>query len=198
MPALISVYQGFSIALDFSGDFQWSPTVLFWKNINPYIHYLSGNKDGAIILWQAPNYAHLTYLIFAPFAFFEWQIVKPLWAIINILLGILCVFIICRQAKLSILDNYIVLVIFLSCTPFRNVVGNGNHSIIILLLYCGLFIKNDRWSSVLIGFSFFKYSFLFPIAFFIFLKKGVNSFLLCLSPCGAGWIIFSLVLSKSF
>jgi hypothetical protein len=142
--ALISVYQGFSIALNFSGDFQWSPTVLFWKNINPYIHYLSGNKDGAIILWQAPNYAHLTYLIFAPFTIFEWQIVKPLWASINILLGIFCVFIICRQSDFSIIDTYIVLVIFLSSTPFRNVVGNGNHSMIVLLLYCALFIKNDR------------------------------------------------------
>jgi len=38
---------------------------------------------------------------------------------------------------------------------------------------------------------------MFPIAFFIFLKRGFKSFLFCLIPCGAGWIIFSLALYQN-
>ena len=91
--SLLSIYAGFKNALIYSNDLMWSPTKLFWQNINPYIYYLEGNLDNKIILSQNPNYHHLTYIILYPLSLISFESAKIFWAIINLLLSFIIILI---------------------------------------------------------------------------------------------------------
>lgn len=194
--ALVSVWKGLENASSYSQDFQWSPAVLFWEGVNPYTYYISGNADNRIILSQAPNYAHITYILLSPFASLDWSSAKIYWAIFNIVLAFSCVGVLCRYVGFNLINSLFVLLVFLCSTPFRNTIGNGQHSIIVLILFCGLLLQNKNIGSFLAGGSYFKYSFMPPLAAYILFGRGLKAFIFSGLICAFGWVVFSFLLSE--
>ncbi|ABP33552.1 glycosyltransferase family 87 protein [Polynucleobacter asymbioticus] len=194
--AVISVAKGIQNALVFSQDFQWSPTVLFLEGINPYQYFLNGNIDNRIILSQAPNYAHLAYFICAPFAIMDWWYAKLIWALTNILLAIVCVNIISKEVELTKRDILIVLFVFLASASLRNTISNGQHSLVVLLAFCAFFLRPLGLRLFLMGFAYFKYSFMPVLSVFILFKHGIKGFFISCISCMLGWLAFSIVLSE--
>lgn len=193
--AAISVAKGFQNALIGSQDFQWSPARLLGEGINPYQIYLGGNKDGALILSQGPNYLHLLYILFLPFGLLDWDTVKPVWAVTNVALGILCVHFIARTgSKISGSWLLAVLLVFLCSTPFRTTVSNGQHGLLILLCsYLGWSMRPTLRSSPLLSISYVKYSFAPPVMLWLLLEKNFRLLFMSFLFLAAGWILFSIL-----
>ncbi|MFM1807203.1 MAG: hypothetical protein RL212_1462 [Pseudomonadota bacterium] len=190
--AAISTLQGFSNALQFSQDFQWSPSVLFSEGINPYTYYLNGNEDKRVILSQAPNYSHLTYVGLLPFSYLSWDVAKLAWAISTLFCAIVSVRILSKHAGLSDAETLIILFLFLCSTPLRNTIGNGQHGVLVLLCFSALFLEKQGLGSIFIGFGFFKYSFAPPMLLYLFFSRGLKFAVLSLITCVSGWLLFSL------
>jgi hypothetical protein len=166
--ALISVVQGYRNALRYSQDFQWSPTVLLIrKGLDPYREFREHPEGGGLILSQIPTYSHFTYLLLSPFAFMNFELAKIVWAATNVLMAS-SVFLLLRKR----FDDRIMLVVwlvFLASTPTRNVIGNGQQSLLCLFLYILATRVADNGSKVLAsliaGVGSFKFSFGVPLAF---------------------------------
>ena len=197
LAAAVSVIKGFSNALRYSQDFQYSPSVLFWEGINPYTYFLSGNEEKRIILSQVPNYAHLTYILLFPFSLMNWETAKLLWAATTFILAVQAVRLICRSAELTINETFIVLFVFLCSTPLRNIMGNGQHTVIVLICFCALLSKRNYFTNAFTGIGYFKYSFMPAVILFLAFRKGVRAALVSLAACAAGWITFSIVLKTN-
>ena len=193
--AAISIAKGFQNAMIGSQDFQWSPARLLSEGRNPYQVFLGGNKDGSLILSQGPNYLHLLYVLFLPFGLLDWGTVKPLWALINVVLGILCVHFIARSgSKISGSWLLAVLLIFLCSTPFRNTVSNGQQALLILLCsYLGWSMRPALRSSPFLSIAYVKYSFAPPVMLWLLLEKNFRLVFASFLFLAAGWILFSIL-----
>jgi len=195
--ATVSTLQGINNALRYSQDFQWSPSVLFWEGVNPYAYYMNGNENDRIILSQAPNYAHFTYLALLPFSLLNWEDAKFAWALTTLLLGVLAVRILCKQARLELNETLIILFVFLCSTPFRNTVGNGQHAVVVLISFCAFFLQRKSLGESLVGIGFFKYSFMPPVFLYFVFDRGFKSAIFLSLSCVIGWLLFSLYLDTS-
>ena len=196
--ASISVLHALNIANTYgTTDFQYSPTVLFLERINPYEYFMSGNLDQRIILAQYPIYAHATHLLLAPFGFLEWEIARFVWSILNFTVALYCVILISKFCKLKVSEIIIICLIFFCSTPFRNCIGNGQHTFFVLIFFLAVLINKENLRNFFLGFSYFKYSFMPLLAFFILFKNGIKGLLISLIFCTAGWLIFSFYLNQS-
>jgi len=195
--AFISVAQGLNNALIYSQDFQWSPSVLFWDGINPYNYYLNGNEENRIILSQAPNYLHSTYIFLYPFTLLDWESAKVLWALSSLLFAVISVWFLCHTAGCTFYETLFVACIFFCSTPLRNSIGSGQHSTLVLLAFCGFFLKRGWLGDLSIGFGFFKYSFMPPLFLYLFFVKGIKSFAFLIIPSVIGWLAFSIYIGSS-
>jgi hypothetical protein len=193
----ISLFYGLYVANTFGSiDFQYSPTTLFLDKINPYDYFLYSPKIEKIILSQAPVYAHFTYILLSPFAFIKWEAARLVWSLINILLGYLIVVFLCKKNNYNSFDTLFILSIFYLSTPFRVCLGNGQISLLILASFCCIFIKNLNTKSILLGFSYIKYSFSPILAFVIIFKYGLKYFFISGLLGLIGWILFSIYLHQ--
>ncbi len=193
--AALSIAKGFQNALGSSQDFQWSPTRLLMAGENPYQVSLDGNKNGALILTQGPNYLHLLYILFIPLALLDWNTVKPVWALVNVVLGFSCVYFIAHSgSKITGGRLWAVLFIFLCSTPFRNTISNGQQALLILLFsYLGWSMRPMLSAAPFFGASYVKYSFAPPIMLWLLLEKNVRLILLSFLFLAIGWLLFSAI-----
>ncbi len=197
----VSVIYAFNIANSYGSlDFQYSPTVIFTEKINPYEYflYLAGNKNlDKIIGVQYPIYSHALYPLFYFFTFFDWDSAKLIWSIINIFLGFICVVIVSKYLKFTIIEIILLTCFLFISTPFRNVITNGQQTFLILVCFCSIFIEKPSARNFFLGISFIKYSFMPLTVMTIFLREGLKMFFLSGVFCLTGWIIFSLYLGQS-
>jgi len=189
--AFISVAQGFSNALTYSQDFQWSPASLVIKGENPYQVWIEGNREDKIILSQAPNYLHQLYIFFIPFGLLDFYTAKTIWAIINILIGLAVCLGLSSYFRLSRSNTYLLILIFLCSTPFRNGIGNGQQGLFALAFLILPFLR-FRGSLVLQGIGFSKYSFAPPFFIYNIFQSGLLKATLGLILPVTGWLVFSL------
>ena len=170
--SLFSIYAAYKNALIYSNDLMWSPTKLFWEHINPYQYYLDGNLDNKIILSQNPNYHHLTYVILYPLSLLSFENAKIFWTFFNFLISILIIFILKKNYKLGLLNTFILSLFFFSSTSFRNVISQGQISIVIfLMILLFFFFKNNILKSIFFSLSFMKYSLSLPLLILGIFKK---------------------------
>lgn len=195
--AAISIAQGFNNAIKYSHDFQWSPSVLFWEGVNPYDYYLSGNEGERIIFSQAPNYAHSTYVVLYPFTLIDWESAKLLWAFTSLICFVAAVIFLCAYAGCTINETIIIMLVFMCSTPLRNTIGSGQHSALVLLAFCGFFAQRKALGECLLGFGFFKYSFMPPFFLYILITRGWKATLILTAPSFAGWLVFSIYVGSS-
>ena len=180
-----------------STDFQYSPTLLFKEKINPYEYFLYNGDIDRIIGVQYPVYSHATYIFFYFFSFFDYETSRLIWSLINIFISLIVGIILGNSCKIE--KKYILLIIslFFISTPFRNCIGNGQTSLLILLFFCSVFIKNNFFRNFFLGFSYMKYSFMPLLAFAILFKDGFKSLIISGLFCIFGWIVFSIYLDQN-
>tara|TARA_A100001234_G_scaffold57842_1_gene49728 strand:+ start:53 stop:1213 length:1161 start_codon:yes stop_codon:yes gene_type:complete len=196
--AILSILYALKIANTYGTmDFPYSPTLLFMDKINPYEYFLFSKDTSRFIAAQYPVYAHATYILFSPFSYLEWNFAKATWSIINLFLGFLISYIFIKKAQINKIISLFIICIFCTSTPFRNCIGNGQLSFLILLCYSAYFLRNDNLKSFLMGISYIKYSFMPIVAFILFLKGGIKQLFISGIFCLIGWLIFSAYLNQN-
>jgi hypothetical protein len=192
--ALVSVGQGFLNAINNSQDLQWSPAKLLAGGVNPYTVALAGNPDNSLILYQVPPYLHLLYVVILPIGLLPFRVAAACWAAASILLSLVAVLILCRRFKLGQAGSLVLLFLFLCGTPFRNAVGNGQTSLLLLAAMIFFWFGRERggagaWLSI----TSVKYSFAPPVWLWLVLERRFKPLLLCFALLVLGWLLFSLV-----
>ena len=191
--AATSVVQGIANALQYSRDFQWSPIVLLWQGMNPYVEVLSGNFSIHLILDQSPGYLHAMYVFLGPFALLDWSSAKIVWAVLNVFAALGVCYFLALRYRLSRIAGIVMTLIFLCSTPFRNSLGNGQVSIFILLCFASLYLHRPLPRSLLAGLVYIKYSFAPPVALYLLFKRGWLYFFWSLIPITFGYGVFWLI-----
>jgi len=170
--AAVAVGKGLYYALQYSQDFQWSPTVLFIKGEDPFAWYLAGNSDGQIIMSQEPNYLHLLYVVLVPFAQMSWPAAKASWALCNLAMGTTCAYLLSRDAGLRSAPQVAVIALFLSATPLGHTLGNGQHSLLSLFALTLAWRGQARGAGGIgLAIGATKYSMAIPVGLWLLLQR---------------------------
>ena len=194
--ALASVAQGFRYAVQYSTDFQWSPTVLASDGVNPYQVALAGNPEGRILLSQFPPYLHWLYIVFLPLAYLPYGLAKLLWAIANFGFACASLVILRRLFRLATPEALALAALFFISTPYRNAVGNGQTSLMCLftLLIAWIFQnESPAGAGASLSVLLTKYSFAPPILLWFVLRGKLELLLTSLFLLTAGWLMFSWI-----
>jgi hypothetical protein len=169
-------------------DFQWQPSVLFWKGINHYEKFIANGKGD--FLCQNGEYAHLLHVIYFPYTLFEWEFARALWLLTNIIFVFLIPFIICKIFKISGYKKLLLFIIFITCYPTRMTLNYGQQSLFVLFFMILPFIFKSKWSIFFSGFSSVKYNSGYVIFLNFISKKEYKSLFISLIPYFIGWIIY--------
>lgn len=185
--AALSAAVGVFKASHQSQDFQWSPTRLLLHHINPWQVALSGDPHHALILSQGPNYAHFLYLLFAPLGAMSFPVARLVWAFCNLALAGIALWYCQRIFGLSRQEWAAAAILFLLGTPFRNAVGNGQQSILVLAFIAmayGAGSRSPHW--LWFGLSYCKYSFSPPYFFDLLFSRRILFVLATFIPAAIG------------
>lgn len=211
--AIISISRGFQNAVreNGSGDFQWQPAKALLERDSPFINYLK-YLDGQIkqkpyFLAQTPNYPITGYVLLWPYALFNWNIAKLLWAISNILFTTILLWGLFKLFPLKNKEYFILCSsLFFISLPFRNLIGNGQHGLFSLAFFMLALISMNRnalLSGLFLSMSWFKFTLTFPLSLFFIYKRQFRPLIyavliqLCLLIIITGWTgIFTLELVK--
>ena len=192
--AAISVVKGVYFALQYSQDFQWSPSVLFVQGVDPYKWYLTGNADSKIILSQEPNYLPLLYELLAPFALMPWIVAKAVWAFCNLTMAVTTAFILSRDSGFRGAVQAALIAVFLSASPLAHTLGNGQQSLMCLFALT-LAWRGQARSAGGIGMAVgaVKYSIALPVGLWLLFQRrfsamGVASLICLLALAVFVWV----------
>lgn len=172
--AAVSAAAGVLNASRHSQDFQWSPTHLILQHVNPWQVALAGDPHHQLILSQGPNYAHFLYLLFAPFGAMSFPVARLAWAFCNMALAGVALWYCQRIFDLRRAEWAAATILFLLSTSFRNAVGNGQQSILVLAciaLAYGAGRRSPHW--LWFGLSYCKYSFSPPYFFDLLFSRQI-------------------------
>lgn len=198
--SLVSIWQGMHNAAlpDRSQDFQWSGAHLFWQHIDPWRDYLSGDPVHGIVKVQIPNYLPLLYVMLAPLGSLPLETASLIWAVCNLVFGIVSAFLCGRFYGLNTPYRLVLTALLLTSTPLRNSIGNGQQGIFVLLLWVLALCCTEKPSNGLVmGVSYFKYSFAPPAFLFLLFRFGFVTALLSLAPALATFLFAFLWLGGS-
>jgi len=196
--ACISVAQGVINAASFSQDFQWSPTVLLIRHgVDPYEEFLLDPSTERILLTQIPLYSHFLYLLLSPLAFIPFETAKLVWAGLNLTFCVSVFFLLRRQISR---DGLVALfLVFMCSTATRNAIGNGQQSLLSLVLYAAAIRLSATGFGLLGplvgGVAAFKYSFGVPMFFAFDRWRFVNAITYVI-PSLVGVFFWSLYFGK--
>ena len=172
LPAAISLYAGLRNALSRSQDFQWSGAHLTLQHIDPYSQFLRHDPEHRIILSQVPNYLHELYILLLPLGALSFSHAKPVWAVLNCLFAVLIAFVLRRIYDLPHAQALLILLLLFSSTPFRIVMGNGQQSLLELLIFCLIFyFARPAGQGIALGLSYSKYSFSPVVFLYLFFRR---------------------------
>lgn len=182
--AMISVALGIKNAIDRNcWDFQYDSARLFLLKINPYLESIHPTgiaaQMGLTDLYgqvEANQFPSLLLLLW-PYAIFSPMTANVLWTITNVMATIFIIFLVkklffseitCEQYSWYVL-------IMLTGTPWRNVLGNGQHTLVAFLFFLLSLYSYEKGkkvqSAMLLAVSYFKYTLTVPLAFYYLFKK---------------------------
>ncbi len=202
--ATLSVLIGLWRANSYSQDFQWSPARILLEGDNPYRVFLDGNPEGRLLLAQHPNYAQLMFVLLLPLAALPFATAKISWGLINIMLAVGSGVLTGKYLRLSGRQIVVLTLLLLGSTPFRNCLGNGQHSLLIYFSFiAGLWLLQRqrlwvrRWfGPMALGLTYMKYSFAPSLAVGLLLRRGWRPLLLSFVPVLAGALAMALALRE--
>jgi putative colanic acid biosynthesis acetyltransferase WcaF len=202
--ATLSVLIGLTNAQLHSQDFQWSPARILLEGDNPYRVFLDGNPHGRLLLAQQPNYAQLLYVLLLPLAALPFDVAKIGWGVINIALALASCLLTGCYMKLTARQTLLLTLLLASSTPFRNCLGNGQHSLLIYVSFITSLLVLDsrhqavrRWlGPMALGLTYMKYSFAPSLAMGLLLRRGWRPLLLSFLPVLAGAVAMGVALRE--
>jgi hypothetical protein len=198
LPAAVSLYAGIRNALSQSQDFQWSGAHLALQHIDPYSQFLSHDPQRRILLSQVPNYLHELYILLLPLGALTFSHAKPIWALLNCLFAVLIAFVLQRIYDLPRSQALFLLLLLFISTPFRIVLGNGQQSLLELLLYCLIFyFTSPAGQGIALGLSYLKYSFSPVVFLYLFFRRQFRVLAISLVPPLLGLLAMSLLVHGS-
>jgi hypothetical protein len=196
--AAASVGQGVLNAINNSQDLQWSPVSLLSTGVNPYKVAMEGNPNKALIFYQVPPYLHILYIVMLPLAFLTFRSAAACWAVAGIGASFLTVFMIGDRFKLGRLQSVVLLLVFLCGTPFRNALGNGQTSLVLLLFLVISWNQRDKArSGVPLAIASAKYSFVPALWLWLIMERKFGALVICFATLAFGWLAFSALAHSS-
>jgi hypothetical protein len=197
-PAAVSLYAGVRNSLSRSQDFQWSGTYLALQHIDPYSQFLSHDPEHRILLSQVPNYLHELYILLLPLGALSFSHAKPIWAFLNCLFAVLIAFVLRRIYDLPSSQTLLLLLLLFSSTPFRIVLGNGQQSLLELLLFCLIFyFTKPTGQGIVLGLSYAKYSFSPVVVLYLFFRRRFRVLAISLALPLLGLLAMALLVHGS-
>ena len=177
LSALLAAHS--ALAPNRSQDFQWSGTRMLLDHVDPWMDFLRGDPLHRILLLQIPNYLSPLYLLLAPLGLLPFPVAKAAWVVCNLIFAVSSVWLAGRFYGLRGRLLLVASGMFLGATCMRDTLGNGQHGLMVLLLWClallSVRLTNGRAAAA--GISYFKFSFAPPLALFLLLKGGVRAVL---------------------
>jgi hypothetical protein len=170
--ACVSVAQGLRNAVrpEGSQDNQWGPSRALLRHVDPYAAFLdSQGGPPPFILCQIPTYPASGLVFLWPYAPWAWPTARALWAWSNIVFTAVILLCILRLLPRETPQGakWLLLALFLVGTPWRNTVGNGQHTLFTLAFFL-LAVVLSRSSPIGAGLSlsasWLKYTVAFPLS----------------------------------
>ena len=184
-----SIFKG----LNNSCDILWQPTNIFWSGINHYEYQLR-TRD-IFLGCQKGQYGHFIFILFYPLTFFEWEQVKILWMIVNIILAISIPILICRSFNLPTITSLLILGFFLTSHPTRMTFNLGQNSLMIFFFLMLPFITlssiNKNVRHIFSGISYVKYSTGYILFLNLLIEKKYKNLFLTTILTIFGWLFYS-------
>jgi hypothetical protein len=194
---IISVTRALYLAQIFSFDFHYSTAKLVSEGVNHYRYILDGYRDygpnDKLMYDQNGLYAHGLIILLIPFTWLDWDIAKFLWSIFNVVLGIFMPIVLCIKFRLTKIQTFSVVVIFLTSTVFRINISYGQQSIFCFFFILLPFFNNSKIYAFLSGISYFKYNIGYVLFIYFLSLKKLNKLLFSLFPCVIGWLFYSYI-----
>jgi hypothetical protein len=190
--AAISVLEGLLNALRHSQDFQWSPTALLLHHIDPWQYTLAGNSLYSSVLGPTSSYCqafylHFLYLVLAPLGVMSFPVARTIWAFCNLFFAGLSLCLVKQIFQLTHAEWGITCIAFLCGLSFRNALGNGQQTLLVLVFVALAYSAQITWrKSLWFGLSYFKDSFAPPFVFDLLFSQPIGIVLVSLSPALVG------------
>ncbi len=167
----VSLGTGFHHALLYgSHDLQWTGGRLLSLHMDPWQERLT-NYPHQVSHFSPPNYLHLLYLLFLPFASLSFGTAEVLWCFTSIGFSLAAVYLLTRLFHLSRIQGVLVLFLLWMSSPFRVVLEVGQMSLFELFFLCLTFTAGSATlAGTAFGISLVKYSFS-PVAAVLFLLR---------------------------
>ena len=193
----LSLSKAIINALYQSIDFQYSPAVMTWQNINHYNYILNGGQRGGlndpIMLTQNGEYGHGLYVLMYPFTLLDWNTAKIIWLIFNVFLSFFIPIFLCKKNNLNKNLIFLSLFLFLASTPARSTIGNGQLSFLVLATLILPFLYKSEKAIILSGFSYLKYNTGYLLFLYFFLTKNYKKLFYSSIIFVVGWLTYSFI-----
>jgi hypothetical protein len=182
--ATVSTSVGVINAMHQSQDFQWSGERVLLQHADPWAEYLAGDPGHRFIMTQIPNYLPILYVLIVPLGLLPLGYAKLAWALANVLFAVVSAEAAGRAFELGRWKTMGLICLMLMATPTRISIGNGQQSLLVLMLWCLTLLtaRLSRRAAILSGVAYFKYSFAPPMALFLLFRRGPKAFALSLLP----------------
>jgi hypothetical protein len=166
--AAVSTSVGVMNALHQSQDFQWSGERVLLHHVDPWAQYLAGDPGHQFIMTQIPNYLPILYVLIVPLGMLSLVYAKLLWGLANVVFAVVSAGAAGRAFGLRRWRIVALVCLMLMATPTRISIGNGQQSLLVLMMWC-LTLLSTRLTgrgAILSGIAYFKYSFAPPMALY--------------------------------
>ena len=188
--AFVSLFKGIYNAYIGSIDFHYSPAVMAWSGKNHYEFMLNG---GALMLSQNGEYGQGIYILLYPFTLMSWPQAKVVWMLINIFLAFFLPIFFSRKFNLNKEMTFLVILLFIAGTPSRNVIGNGQLSLVMMTFLIIPFFYNKFFQIVLSGIVYLKYNMGYALFLYFISKKEIKNLIYSSIIFILGWLIYCYV-----
>lgn len=188
--AFVSLLRGIYNAYIGSIDFHYSPAVMAWSGKNHYEFMLNG---GALMLSQNGEYGQGIYVLFYPFTLMSWTQAKVVWMLINVSLAFFLPFFLSRKFKLNKEMTFLVILLFIAGTPSRNVIGNGQLSLVMMSFLIIPFFYKRLFQIILSGIVYLKYNMGYILFLYFISKKDIKKLIFSSIIFILGWLIYCYI-----
>ncbi len=162
-------------------DFQWDPAKILMMGDNPYLYSLEHRPvpyQGFMSPYIEANQIPSCLLLLAPWTLLPQLLANQVWDVCNLLFTAVFLLFTYRSffAGTKIRDGFFwIPLLLLTGTPWRNVIGTGQHLMFSLAFFMPAYYYQTKGrstlSGVLLALSAFKYTTIGPLAFLFIWKR---------------------------
>jgi hypothetical protein len=171
--AALLTAKGLMSAIASSKDFEWGPAKVLLDRQNPYLEFMRGGNE--LVDAAPPNYLPLLYFVLSPFALLSFGTAKVIWAALNVAMAIGAAIAVGRAAGWRGWGAALLVVTFLTSTPFRNAIANGQQALLILSCVIVAFaVRPAAFAGAGLALAVTKYSFAPPMVLVLALRRRLS------------------------